>query len=146
MKLARVYIVLMVWLCSCSETIIVPENEVPQISFKSLIPEIVTQFKDSLALTIGYKDGNGDLGDFEADSLSLFLKDSRIGSWDRYHIPPLAPLNSEISIQGSFRLKLKNVFLLTNAQSENLFYEIYVKDRKGNKSNVAISSSITIKR
>ena len=37
-------------------------SEVPEITFESVVPNLVTEYQDSLYFTLSYRDGNGDLG------------------------------------------------------------------------------------
>jgi hypothetical protein len=137
---------LLVLTFGCKDVLVSNESVIPNVKILTISPLVVKQFQDSLTIQIAYKDGDGDLGDYSADSFSIFLRDSRLADWDRFHLPPLAPENTSVSIEGTFDLKLKNVFLLSNSNSETVYFELYLKDRSGNKSNIAQSNTITILR
>jgi hypothetical protein len=117
---------------------------VPVISFVSATPTTVHQFKDSIIFTVNYKDGDGDLGNANADSSSLFLVDARQSLTEPYHIAPLAPGTAKISISGTLRIKLDHTALLNGNASETTTYSIYMKDRAGHTSNTVTSPQITI--
>ncbi|MEN9521749.1 MAG: hypothetical protein RL065_126 [Bacteroidota bacterium] len=127
-------------------TINPPISTTPEIEFISAAPTTVKQFSDSIKFTLKFTDGDGNVGDISADSLSLFVIDNRNSSLvERYHIPPVAPLNSNIVVQGQFSVVLKNTILLnTNSTSETTNFSFKLKDRAGNFSNVVQSESITI--
>jgi hypothetical protein len=106
---------------------------------------MVTQFQDSLIFRISYKDGDGDLGENIDTVYNVFLTDSRNKVTYKYRLQELAPLASNISIQGNVNIKLNGVGLLDeNADQETASFSIYVKDRAGNSSNTVTSSVITI--
>lgn len=119
-------------------------DPIPKISFVSLSQTEIVSFKDELDISINYQDGDGDLGSWEADSLDIYVKDSRLNAFDRYHLPPLAPAGANVRIEGTFSLKLKTLFVLGSANSENASFEIFVKDRAGNQSNRIITPSVKI--
>lgn len=134
----------LVLLVSCTEDVIKTGDPVPRISFVSLSRTEIVSFQDELGISIKYQDGNGDLGSWEADSLDIYVKDSRLGAFDRYHLPPLAPLGANVLIEGTFNLKLKTLFVLSSANSENASFEVFIKDRAGNHSNRIVTPSVKI--
>jgi len=123
-----------------------PISTIPEIEFIEATPTTVKQFNDSIKFTIKFTDGDGNVGDISADSLSLFVTDNRNSTLvERYHIPPVAPLNSSIVVQGKFSVVLKNTILLNNANSsETTTFSFKLKDRAGNFSNVIQSGTITV--
>ncbi|MEY4877377.1 MAG: hypothetical protein RL708_2527 [Bacteroidota bacterium] len=127
-------------------TINPPISTTPEIEFIDASPTTVKQFNDSLKFTIKFTDGDGNVGDISADSLSLFVTDNRNSTLvERYHIPPVAPLNSSIVVQGQFSVILKNTILLNSANtSETTTFSFKLKDRTGNFSNVVQSGTITV--
>lgn len=116
----------------------------PVIELVSVTPEIVEQFKDSVEVLIKYKDNNGDIGDVSPDVYSLQVKDSRLANPDWYHIPPLAPTDVELKIEGQLKVKLNTLFLLGNGNQEFSTLTIKLKDRAGNWSNEINTSPIAI--
>ncbi|MBN8702045.1 MAG: hypothetical protein J0M08_03210 [Bacteroidetes bacterium] len=116
----------------------------PTIELESVEPTSVMEFRDSVIVTLSYKDNNGDLGDESADEKSVHVKDSRLLNADGYHLKPITPNNEELQTQGKIRIKLKNMFRLGNATQENATLSIKIKDRAGNWSNEIVTSSIAI--
>ncbi len=116
----------------------------PTIELVEVAPLNVVQFKDSIIIKIKYKDNNGDIGDVSADEFSLHIKDSRLPNPDMQHIKPLAPIGSNVKIEGELRIKLNALFLLGNGTTETTVLTIKLKDQAGNWSNEITSSPITI--
>lgn len=132
---------------NCKKKAKVVVDPAPTIELVSINPSTVTEFKDSLSITIKYKDANGDLGDDNPDELSLEIKDSRLSKADYYHVKPLAPnTGKDIPIEGELRIKLNSMFLLGTGTTELATLNIKFKDREGNWSNEVVSSPITINK
>ena len=131
---------------ACQKTEPVEILYIPQINFVGISPETVTEFESTVTITIAYQDGTGDIGFENPDSPVVFVKDSRLAGEDGFHIPPLAPLNSNVPIQGNLDVVLKNTFILGNGDEETTNYEVYLIDRAGNKSNTIKTPDITIVR
>ena len=51
-----------------------------------------------------------------------------------------------IFIQGTFTIKINGTGITDESSSQQVNYNIYVKDRAGNKSNTITTSSITIQQ
>ena len=131
---------------SCEEKIVPSGNIVPTISFVSISNIKMKQFTDTLSIKLHYEDGDGDLGDIHPDSMSFFVRDTRLNFPDRYHLLPLSPNSAKVNIEGDLVLKLKNIFLLSPSPSENTTFEIKVKDRSNHMSNVIFTPKIEIIR
>lgn len=116
----------------------------PEIEIVSLSETTVKQFDNQITLTIKYKDNDGDLGYTSSDTLALSVKDSRLNKADKYFVPLLAPINSDIMIEGNLDVQLAPFFLLGNGANETVTLTVQLEDRSGNLSNEAISPSITI--
>ncbi len=127
--------------CKKDDEVLAPE---PSISLVSVSPLNVEQFKDSVEVTINYKDNNGDIGDESPDEYSLSVRDSRLSEADWYHVQPLAPLTEELVFEGQIKIKINTLFLLGNGSQELTTLTIKLKDRAGNWSNEVVSSAITI--
>ena len=56
---------------SCTKYEEVKESENPSITYSMITPINIKEFKDSVQITIKYKDGNGDLGDENPDELNI---------------------------------------------------------------------------
>lgn len=132
--------------CKKEEGIINPPMpDEPYIEIRSVSPGTVTAFEDSIVFIIYYEDGNGDLGYNSPDSLSLFVTDTRIPLTESFFVPLLAPEGAEISIQGELKVVLNNTILVDlDADSEVVNFEIQLKDRSGNMSNVVVTEDITV--
>ena len=132
--------------CSKKEEDIVETGPEPQIAFVSLDPLVVENFKNSVTLTISYKDINGDLGFENPDVYSLSVKDGRLDEADMYHVPPLAPPGYEIPIQGNLQIVLNSMFILGNGETEYASLTVKIRDRAGHWSNAINTPSIVIKK
>ncbi len=132
--------------CKKDEVLINPPMpDEPYIEIRSTSPGTVTAFEDSIVFVIYYEDGNGDLGYNSPDSLSLFVTDTRIPLTESFFVPLLAPEGADISIQGELKVILNSTILVDpDADSELVNFEIQLKDRSGNLSNVVISQNITV--
>ena len=118
----------------------------PSIAFISIEPMEATNFKNSVTLTIKYKDNNGDLGFEDPDDYALWVKDDRLDSADWYHIPPLAPLGKNIIIQGQLDIVLNSIFILGNGDEEQVSLTVKLRDRANHWSNIVKTPAITIKK
>lgn len=118
----------------------------PSISFVSLDPVEVENFKNSVTLVIKYKDNNGDIGFDDPDEFALWVKDSRLDSADYYHVPPQSPPGSNIIIEGQLEIVLNSIFILGNGSEEIMTLSVKLKDRAGHWSNIITTPTITIKR
>ena len=123
-------------------------SPVPSIVFNGVSKSTIKQFVDSLKFDISFIDGDGNLGDYNADSLSLIIADNRNSALvNKFYIPPVTPQGSSIVVQGHFFPVLKSIILLdTTSQAETTTFSIKLKDRAGNWSNTVTSSQVIIKR
>ena len=132
---------------ACTKTIINTDpvfDLVPKIKLESINKQQIIQFTDSLAVEISYEDGDGDLGSEDPDFNSIFVQDARLSKADEYYVPPLAPADATISIQGKLLINLAPTFLLGNGSQETTTYTMYMIDRAGNQSNTIEIGPITI--
>jgi hypothetical protein len=127
---------------ACNQTAEI--SEIPEISFVSVVPNVVTEYQDSLVFTISYLDGDGDLGQNNTDDDNLFIQDSRNQVAYGFRIQQLAPDNADISIQGNLNITLPNTAIVNGGASESVTYTIWVVDRSGNESNRVSSSTVTV--
>jgi hypothetical protein len=120
-------------------------SNTPTIELTNTSSTSINQFDDVL-FSVSYVDGDGDLGETDADTKSIFVVDNRNTSIiHEFHLQPLAPLDQSFAIQGALVIAIENVILLDQANtSENVGFSIYIKDRAGNKSNTISSPSIQI--
>ena len=128
-------------LVSCTKD---KEPSPPVINLLSMSKDTLVQFQDSLDITIKYTDMDGDVGEVDPDSNSLFIKDSRLPDADYYHVQPLSPPNTNLNIQGKFTVKIKNMFLLGNGGNETAYFTIKLKDQAGHWSSEIITPQVLI--
>ncbi len=122
-------------------------SEVPEIEFVSITPSVVDQFTDPVTITLRYKDGDGDLGENDADARNCFITDNRIGIEYEYRIRQLAPDGASIPIQGTLDVQLGGQGITdTAAATQSTSFTVVVRDRAGHQSNAVTTGSITIVR
>jgi hypothetical protein len=138
--------VLFIPLNSCKEVVNTTGNPIPRIAFVKIEPSEVKQFTDSLKITFSYEDGDGDLGNDNADINSLEVQDERLAKADYYYVPPMAPVDAKIRIKGQMTMNLRNVFLLGTGNIETTTFTVRIQDRAGNWSNPIRTPEITISR
>jgi len=139
-------LLLILVVASCKKASIVKKPAEPLIAIVSTNPVNILQFEEAVALVLRYEDGDGDLGHPDPDSLLLEVRDARLLFPDYYFVPPLAPLGSEVPIEGELEFRLNGTFLFGNGATEQTTYSIRMRDRKGNWSNSVITPTITIRR
>ncbi len=127
--------------CKKEDTV---SNE-PEIELLNVTPLEMVQFEENVTIRIKYRDGNGDLGDEDPDADVLRIKDSRLSEPDWYHVQPLAPIGSEVAIEGELDITLNTLFLLGNGAQETTTFSIRIRDRAGNFSNEVVTPVILIK-
>lgn len=142
--------------CTKETTTIVEVNdpnpslpEEPSITLVSISSNAVKASQDSISFIIEYTDGNGDLGTEDPDETSIELVDQRDAQTlvFRYHLQPLAPVGSVISITGELNIVLDHTILLDeNNDTETTTFSIRLKDRAGNWSNTVETETITISK
>lgn len=127
----------------------------PKIQFVFLEPSEIKALSGAFNIEIKYQDGDGDLGTDNADEKNFFVIDNRNNLPDSvrtfsYSLPNLSSNARNPSIQGTIKVKVPL------ALSSSFFYpyplpvkevtdfSVYIVDRKGNKSNVLVTSKVTI--
>ncbi|RYD80224.1 MAG: hypothetical protein EOP53_08385 [Sphingobacteriales bacterium] len=119
----------------------------PQIEFVDISPNFapkgLTNLQDNLIpkLIFNIRDAEGDFGtDAAGDSSWIFIKHSLTAELDSVRFPNLqrAPKNNfDAEVSASlFRFLDCNPAGGGSARVDTIFYQVYVKDAKGNKSNV----------
>ena len=129
-------------LAGCKKEEVMPSA--PEIAFVSMSTQSVHEFDERVTVRFSYKDGDGDLGQEDPDNYTLWVKDARLEGTDGYHIPPLAPEDVEVPIQGELDVELNALFLLGNSGQEETSYTMYIVDRAGNRSNEFTTGTIII--
>jgi hypothetical protein len=131
-------------LSACNKEIEKPSNT-PEITFVAISPGTVHQFKDSLLITIGYTDGDGDLGENSSTAQNAFVTDSRNNLTYSFRIRQLAPENANIIIRGKLDIIVPAIALQNSSlASESVLFSVRVKDRAGNMSNSVNTSSVSV--
>ncbi len=146
MRLSFILSIVILILAGCQEDAPAPvlKNPVPIIRYLSIEPKEVNEFTDSVIVRFEYQDGDGDCGHKDPDILLLSVQDARLENPDFYYIPPLAPIGSQIPIDGILTIRLRNTFLLGSGGDEKTSYEIRMQDRAGNWSNYINTEEINI--
>jgi hypothetical protein len=112
------------------------QNTPPKIEFLKISSDTLrVSSLDSISITIGYEDLDGDLGENNTDSSNLFVFDSQFGIDYGLRIPLLLDTAAPGGVKGQITVVL-NDFPITEPKSfSRVTYEIEVKDRAGNSSN-----------
>ncbi len=155
-KIFFFFIICFAFACTKESTSLVDVNDPnpviadePSIELLSISSNTVKASQDSISFIIEYIDGNGDLGTTDPDETSIELVDQRDAQTlvFRYHLQPLAPDGSEITITGELNIVLDHTILLDeNNDSETTTFTIRIKDRAGNWSNRVETENITINK
>ena len=146
--------IIILWAACTKETTSLTENDpnapvgdAPSITLLQVAPTTAQQYVDSIAFTIQYLDGDGDLGNVNPDIPSIKVIDNRdpdLLIFD-YHLSPRTPEGSELAIQGELSIVLPNSILIDDTnQSETTTFSISITDRAGNESNLVETETITI--
>jgi hypothetical protein len=124
----------------------------PEITFGSLEKLANLSGKDSLVLTFGFTDGDGDIGTPKHDTLNrdvfLTMYELRNGTYVKYddpfgvfnyRIPFMVPRGNNESLKGDIVIAVDyNIF----QSNDTIYYDLYMKDRAGHVSNTISTSSI----
>jgi len=132
-------------------------SDIPEIGFVSFSKGTLNQgegFQDTTFLTISFTDGDGDIG---GDTFnSIFFVDTRLDEFNdflKYEAPIIPEQGTGNGISGEMRIQVFTTccihpdsmfanlgcnapFQSTGVNFDTLVYDIYIKDRAGNKSNV----------
>ena len=136
------FISVLILSCKTETAPVFPDK--PTLKSITLSHTQIQEFKGNVILTLSYEDGDGDLGEDDPDKNTLWVKDSRLPDADLYHVQPLAPLESNVPIQGTLQVKLNRLFLLGNGVSEQVSFTVKIQDRSGKWSDEVVSPSIEI--
>ncbi len=118
---------------------------VPALKFLSC-SSAVTANQDSIQISIAYTDGDGDLGENDPDTKNLFVIDERNGMKYSFRVQQLYKLNESAAIKGKLNIFVDKAMILNpEAESEEIIYTLYMKDRAGNESNHIQSKAIKVK-
>lgn len=115
-------------------------SKIPAISFRSMDPASVKAGSDTTVLIkFNFEDGDGDIG---FGTPNLFFRDSRDTIWAPFLIPNIPDrFNPEAGLKGIIQVEYEAAFLLLRNDSlhkdyDTLHWDIYMKDKAGNESNI----------
>ena len=113
---------------------------------------------DSIILTFTFTDGDGDLGQDARDTTrNVFIIDTRDGNiQDQFKSPYIPEEGIGNGISGDMQLTIYTTCCIfpdgiipctTDSPylTDTLSYEVYIKDRAGNKSNIIITEPIILR-
>ncbi len=143
-------------LLGCSSEPVFPIE--PHLEFIEISPLTVTEFQDSIFVTMSFTDGDGDLGDEVGSEVqSIKVRDLRIlpdgtmlpddvGTF-RYSLPDLRTNARNPSIQGKIYLSLlPTVIFPRSEQTQTTKFSITITDQAGHESNEIVTDEILIVR
>ncbi len=128
----------------------------PKIEFRNLTKSVMKQGKsneDTTFATIFFTDGDGDIGS-ENNTPNIFIIDKRLlnDTTESSAIPNVPPQGTGNGISGNITFKLYNSCCIFKNQIpctpsiqkpvDTLIYQIFIKDRAGNRSNIVEASPI----
>jgi len=123
----------------------------PEIEFVDIQPRRAVQFRDSIIITISFRDGDGDLGIDDNAVKSLFVIDNR--PWipenqneQAFNLPFLTPDTKNPAIQGNITFQLQPTVIRPGSglTEEPTTFDIYIVDRSDNESNHITTDTIMI--
>jgi len=121
------------------------ENEF-SISLIEMSPSEIIEFEENINVRISYSHAKGFIGFSDPDYLSLEVKDSRLSNADYYHLIPLNPPQSEVSITGEIDIEVDAPFIFGNGNTETLTFTIRIQDKDKNWSNKITTGLITVNK
>ncbi len=127
----------------------------PVIAFKSLTKSLMKQGKsneDTTYITVTFTDGDGDIGSTN-NTPNIFVIDKRLNdTTENSAIPNVPPQGTGNGISGEITFRAytsccvyKNQIPCTPSTQkpiDTLIYQIFIKDRAGNRSNIVEASPI----
>lgn len=140
-----IYTIASLFIMSCSDD--EPEySNTPEIEFVSISPSSIQEYKEEVAITIKYRDGDGDLGENDPDVKNLYVTDQRNGVKYSYRVPELSPSGSVITIEGNLEIDMNSLSIVGTGTSESATFDVYIVDRAGNQSNVITTSAVLVSK
>ncbi|MEL7340244.1 MAG: hypothetical protein AAGM67_07145 [Bacteroidota bacterium] len=124
----------------CDQTPVFPVE--PQIEFLDISPKQATHLRDSVVIKFRFQDGDGNIGQDESGENDLLIIDaryedptnglSRQAATIGYSMMNLTPDARKPAIQGEISVVIPIVANLPGDTSEQVRYQIELKDRAGN--------------
>lgn len=123
----------------------------PEITSLDIQPKVVREFQDTILISVGFTDGDGNLGNDGNSQFNLFVKDNRPDidpglSTISYILPNLTPDAKNPAITGIITIQYPPTAILNGQDSEETSFEVRIVDRAGNESNPETTDTITIVR
>jgi hypothetical protein len=143
-----------IWACKRNTN-----SAVPAINFVSFEPDSVHSgsFEDTVKLSFGFTDGDGDLGNDPATgNYDVFLKDTRDTGTPfpvlRFFFPPIpeGARDPVKGLEGKGIIAIQGIFITTRQDTlhmlhgDTLRYRMWVKDRAGNTSDTITTSQLIV--
>lgn len=150
MKISKYIIFLLIVAISCSKPeedtpVNPPVSTKPLITLQQMTPEVINQF-ESVTFFIQYLDGDGNIGDEDADAHALQILDTRDSILHTFHVPPQSPIPG-IAISSVLEVTLNNLILLDqDNESESVVFNIRLRDRAMNWSETIQSPALTVNK
>lgn len=137
----------------------------PSITFISLSPSSIIENQGSnsfFTITLGFTDGDGNLGSTDPSAKNFFYIDQRPGypikipqvgrdslvldSIFTANMPPINPSGRTRSFDGTIQIQLPGPVRINPLNSsEDAVFVVYVVDQNGNRSNRVRTSPLTIR-
>lgn len=145
MKLSKIIVILALsmGLGACTKK---KFSDIPKLTFNNFSTNNVKAgSNEKLYIYIGIQDGDGDIG---FGTNNLFFKDLRDSSTTNFQIPVISEqYNPKDGIEGILGVEYNASFLLLRPDSlhkenDTIVWEIYIKDKKGNKSNTVTTTPL----
>ena len=134
-RISGLLIVVFLMMVSCREDGEIPFSDAPEIQLLEVSHDTLVEYKETLVLTIKYKDGDGDIGFESPDKYALHVRDTRLERFDGFYIGP---------VEGRIDIEFPNLFVFGNGQFEKTFFEIKMIDRAGHESNILMTDAVVI--
>lgn len=123
-------------------------SNIPKLQFDKLSHNTVQAGSDEkILISFLFEDGDGNIG---FGTPNLYLKDSRDTVIYTYNIPNIPDkFNPESGLKGIIQVQFEAAFLLlrsdtAHVETDTLTWDIYMKDKAGNKSNTITTSSLIL--
>jgi hypothetical protein len=130
--------------CSCSKP---PQfSNVPEITFKQFSKPLVMQGSNPFTFTLTFKDGDGDLGRSENDTIfDIFFTDSRTNFLFKEKMPLINSSTRKTPVTGEIVVTVPAIFCTGVNMFDTLNYTVFIKDRANNTSNVLTTPDLYLK-
>lgn len=149
--LVCIAIVLTGLVTSCKKT--KNNNKLPVITLQGLDSNTVVSgsSEDTVFIRFQVVDGDGDIAHDKVPNAEhdIYITDSRTGEVLKYYYPdiPAGTINPEEGVNAFVTLKVLAAFIETRLDhplGDTLTYDLYVKDKAGNQSNILTTPKVYI--